>query len=255
MPLDDDAAARIVCDTTRVDIARGRRGDMTRDDHTKTGALGCPFDDPLTSLPKTAQRILKAATKLLAERGYDAVTLENVAAEAGVNKASIRYNFGNKAGLIGAVADALIHDECLRLAADVRGVPEEERLHVAMEGIRRMILDADSFRGYFDILPHAFRDPELRVRMWSLYGWWYKQNLEWLGLGEGYDPEETDDLLMGLTELIAAVPDGLSVQVGLNPEGYDLNRPLAALEFLLRNSMAQLVELAAQRKTATPEPG
>ena len=192
---------------------------MTRDDHTKTGALGCPFDDPLTSLPKTAQRILKAATTLLAERGYDAVTLENVAAEAGVNKASIRYNFGNKAGLIGAVADALIHDECLRLAADVRGVPEEERLHVAMEGIRRMILDADSFRGYFDILPHAFRDPELRVRMWSLYGWWYKQNLEWLGLGEGYDPDETNDMLMGLTELIAAIPDGLSVQVGLNPDG------------------------------------
>ena len=80
--------------------------------------------------------------------------------------------------------------------------------------------------------------------MWSLYGWWYKQNLEWLGLGEGYDPDETNDMLMGLTELIAAIPDGLSVQVGLNPDGYDLNRPLAALEFLLRNSMAQLVELA-----------
>ena len=41
-----------------------------------------------------------AARRLLAERGYPAVTLENVAAEAGVNKASIRYNFGNKAGLV-----------------------------------------------------------------------------------------------------------------------------------------------------------
>ena len=44
--------------------------------------------------------------ELLAERGYEAVTFENVAAEAGVNKASIRYNFGNKAGLVAAVVDA-----------------------------------------------------------------------------------------------------------------------------------------------------
>jgi AcrR family transcriptional regulator len=228
---------------------------MTADDHSKKGSRGCPVDDPLKGLPKTAQRILTAAMRLLAERGYDAVTLENVAAEAGVNKASIRYNFGNKAGLIGAVADALIHDECLRLAADVRGVTEEERLQLAMEGIRRMILEADSFRGWFDILPHAFREPELRARMWSLYGWWYKENLEALGLGEGYDPEDTNDLLMGLTELIAAIPDGLSVQVGLNPEGFDLDRSLAALEFLLRNSMPQLLELAAQRKSSVAQEG
>jgi AcrR family transcriptional regulator len=220
---------------------------MAREEGTKAGVFECPLDDPLTSLPATAQRILKAAISLLAERGYEAVTLENVAAKAGVNKASIRYNFGNKAGLIGAVADALIHDECLRLAADVRSVTEDKRLHVAMEGIRRMILDADSFRGFFDILPHAFREPELRARVWSLYGWWYRQNLEWLGLAEGYDPGATDDLLMGLAELIAAIPDGLSVQLGLDPDGFDPSRPLATLEFLLRNSMAQLVEIAARR--------
>ena len=226
---------------------------MTGDDKKKkTGTVGCPADDPLTSLPQTAQRILKAAIALLAERGYEAVTLENVAAEAGVNKASIRYNFGNKAGLIGAVADALIHDECLRLAADVRSVPEDQRRHVAMEGLRRMILDADSFRGFFDILPHAFREPELRERVWGLYLWWYKQNLPWLGLGDGFDAESSE-MLMGLAELIAAIPDGLSVQMGLNPDGFDLSRPLATLEFLLRNSMAQLVEMAEQQRIAASQ--
>jgi AcrR family transcriptional regulator len=207
------------------------------------GGPGLPLDDPSSTLPETAQRILNAATRLLADRGYEAVTLENVAAEAGVNKASIRYNFGNKAGLLMAIADYLIHDECLRIAADAGKVPEEERLHVAMLGIRRMIVEADSFRGFFDILPHAFRDPELRERMFSLYVWWYQQNLNWLGLGDS--PSVMDsDLLMGLAELIAAVPDGLSVQAGLNPEGFDLSRPLATLEFLLRNSMTQLVEIA-----------
>jgi AcrR family transcriptional regulator len=207
------------------------------------GRLRFPFEDPLDSLPATAQKILNAATSLLAERGYEAVTLENVAAAAGVNKASIRYNFGNKAGLIIAVADALIHDECLRLAADVESVPEDQRLHAAMVGIRRMILDADSFRGFFDIFPHALREPELRARLFALYEWWYHQNLKWLGLA--VPNAESSDMLMGLAELIAAIPDGLSVQVGLNPDGFELSRPLATLEFLLRNSMAQLLQIAA----------
>lgn len=204
-----------------------------------------PLENPLSTLPETAQKILAAASQLLAERGYEAVTLENVAAEAGVNKASIRYNFGNKAGLVAAVADALIHDECLRIAANSRVVSEQDRLNAAMVGIEGMIVSADSFRGFFDILPHAFRDDDLRERLVDLYKWWYRQNLEWLGLavdGEG----EQHELLTGLAELIAAIPDGLSIQAGLDPEDFDLRRPLAALELLLRNSMDQLMRLAKQ---------
>jgi AcrR family transcriptional regulator len=216
------------------------------------GKLRFPLEDPLTTMPATAQRILKAATHLLAERGFEAVTLENVATEAGVNKASIRYNFGNKAGMLMAVVDALIHDECLRIVADTENVPEDERLHVAMLGIRRMIVEADSFRGFFDILPHAFRDPELRERMFSLYVWWYQQNLRWLGLGDN-KPGMDSDMLMGLAELVAAIPDGLSVQAGLNPDGFDLSRPLATLEFLLRNSMEQLVEIAERQTASTAD--
>jgi AcrR family transcriptional regulator len=225
---------------------------VTKSTTSPRGRVSYPFEDPLESLPVTAQKILKAATTLLAERGYEAITLENVASEAGVNKASIRYNFGNKAGLVMAVADALLHDECLRLAADVETVPEEQRLHQAMVGIRRMILDADSFRGFFDILPHAFREPELRARLWSLYAWWYQQNLKALGLA--VPGAESDDMLMGLAELIAAVADGLSEQAGLNPDGFDLERPLATLEFLLRNSMAQLLEIAAAAAAGEASP-
>lgn len=217
---------------------------MTTSKQTPRGRLSFPFEDPLESLPATAQKILVAAQGLLADKGYEAVTLENVAAAAGVNKASIRYNFGNKAGLIIAVADALIHDECLRIAVDIESVPEEERLHVAMVGIRRMILDADSFCGFFDIFPHALREPELRTRLFALYEWWYQQNLKWLGLAA--PNAESNEMLMGLAELIAAIPDGLSVQAGLNPDGFDLGRPLATLEFLLRNSMDQLLAMAAE---------
>jgi AcrR family transcriptional regulator len=48
------------------------------------GRLDVPFDDPLSSLPEAAQKILTAARKLLIEGGYEAMTLENVAGEPGV---------------------------------------------------------------------------------------------------------------------------------------------------------------------------
>ena len=213
-----------------------------------------PFENPLSTLPETAQKILAAASRLLAERGYAAITLENVAAEAGVNKASIRYNFGNKAGLVAAVVDALIHDECLRLAADLRTVSEQDRLHAAMVGIEGMIVGADSFRGFFDILPHAFRDDDLRERMFELYRWWYRQNLAWLGSATDDVDGKQHEILTGLAELIAAIPDGLSVQAGLDPEHFDLRRPLAALELLLRNSMGQLLRLAKNPPTEQAAP-
>jgi AcrR family transcriptional regulator len=226
-------------------VAKETGGTVKKGRVTEKPSKWVPFEDPLATLPETAQKILAAASRLLAERGYQAVTLENVAGEAGVNKASIRYNFGNKAGLLAAVVDALIHDECLRIAADVRSVSEQDRLHVAMVGIQGMIVSADMFRGFFDILPHAFRDGDLRDRLFELYKWWYHQNLLWLGLAS-QTGEQHDELLIGLAELIAAIPDGLSVQAGLDPEHFDLRRPLAALEFLLASAMDRLVELAGE---------
>jgi AcrR family transcriptional regulator len=209
------------------------------------GAVCLPFDDPLSTLPDTAQRILRAAITLLAEEGYQAVTLNRVADAAGVNKSTVLYSFGNKAGLIAAVVDAQIHDECLRLAADLDRVAPQDRLHGAIEGIRRLIESSHFLRGYFDILPHAFREPELRERIFSLYEWWYEQNLRWLDLGG--DAGARPDALRGLGELIAAIPDGLSIQAELGPGDFDVRRPLAALELLLRNSLPQLQALAGRQ--------
>jgi AcrR family transcriptional regulator len=215
-----------------VDDAK-KRGGRTK------GRLDVPFENPISSLPKTAQKILTAARKLLIEGGYEAMTLENIAGEAGVNKASIRYNFGNKAGLVIAVVDAYIHDECLRLVATMKDVPPDAVVATAMSGMRNMLVEADNFEGYFDILPHAFREPELRERMLALYKWWYLQNLAWLGLRDvpGVEQNET---LVGLGELVCAVIDGLCIQAGLQPEGFDMGRALRVFGLLLEQSMEKL---------------
>lgn len=50
-------------------------------------------------------RILKAATELMDERGLDSVTMEEVAARAGVAKGTVFHRFGNRAGLAQALVD------------------------------------------------------------------------------------------------------------------------------------------------------
>ena len=52
---------------------------------------------------ETSGKILRAAQKLFALRGFNGVTMRAVASEAGVNLASIVYYFENKEGLYLAV--------------------------------------------------------------------------------------------------------------------------------------------------------
>src|ERR1700712_2013080 len=63
----------------------------------------------------TKELIVDAALALVAERGFAATSVDDIAATAGVAKGSIFYNFGSKAGLfesiisegVGRLTDAL----------------------------------------------------------------------------------------------------------------------------------------------------
>ncbi len=50
--------------------------------------------------------ILAAATDLICERGIEAVSIDDVAAAAGVGKGTVFRRFGDKAGLVQAVVDS-----------------------------------------------------------------------------------------------------------------------------------------------------
>ncbi len=79
----------------------------------------------------TRDRILKAAERLFAERGYDGTSIRAIVARARVNQAAINYHFDGKEGLYrevlraafrGLTADQLAH------AGDAAGLPREDAL-------------------------------------------------------------------------------------------------------------------------------
>ncbi len=57
----------------------------------------------MSQMPDRAALLLAAADELFGERGYDAVSVGDLAAAAGVNKALVFYYFGSKEGLFARV--------------------------------------------------------------------------------------------------------------------------------------------------------
>jgi TetR/AcrR family transcriptional regulator, acrAB operon repressor len=205
------------------------------------GPLGFPIEDPALSLPETAQKLVEAARRLLLSGGFTALTLDAIAVESGKNKASIKYYFGNKDGLIAAVLDSLDYEDCLALAENLKGTAGRERLHRYIAGQTRLADDAEGFLVFFDLLPHVIRDERLRSRVAALYEWYYKMNVEWLGLAERVRSDNRQRYL-GFVSLMVAIVDGLALQAALRPKGFDLEQAFSALELLLKGRLDDFLQ-------------
>jgi AcrR family transcriptional regulator len=206
-----------------------RSSDLTRMPHLA-------FEDPLASLPTTACNLLVAAKAIVAEEGFEALTLKSVSERAGENKAMVSYYFDNKAGLIAAVLDSVIHDEYLDSLDRMKHVAPGERIPRLVEEMERMAGAGEDFQVFFELLPHALRDDVLRRRLAVLLRWYWKMKLDWLGL-PGEEALDDPDRL-GLAQVLSAVIDGLAIQVAVDPD-VDLANPHRVLRRMLESLEVQ----------------
>jgi AcrR family transcriptional regulator len=191
-------------------------------------------EDPTAQLSPMARKLVAAARRLLARGGYEALTVEAVAAEAGAYRDSVRYYFGSKAAFIAAVVDSLSHDQSLSAVAETQAAPGgDERVHGLIAGDRRLVGDRAAFRDFFAILPHVVLDDELRERVAALYDWYRDLYVE--GLGDATAVEEPR--LRALASLMVAMTDGLAVQKLLDPEGVRLELLFELWESILRGAL------------------
>jgi AcrR family transcriptional regulator len=198
-----------------------------------TGHMSFTFEDPMRSLPETARNLLIAAKEIVAEDGFEALTLKTVSERAGENKAMVSYYFDNKAGLIAAVLDSVIHDEYLDSLDRMKDVAPGERIPRLVDEMQRMAAWAEDFQVFYELLPHVLRDEVLRKRMAVLYRWYWKMKLEWLGAQDGAAGLADPDLL-GLAQLLSAIIDGLAIQTAVDPE-MDLANPYRVLARMLES--------------------
>lgn len=93
----------------------------------------------------TRERILAAAQKLFAEKGFDSTSVRDITAEAGCNVASVNYHFGGKENL---------HLETFR---SMLGLLRDRRLEVLSEVMDRD--PAPTLEEYLESFANGFLDP------------------------------------------------------------------------------------------------
>ena len=198
------------------------------------------LEDPMVALTPTAQRLLAAAQRLLASGGFEALKLSAIAHEAGESKASIGYHFGNKAGLVTALVDSFAHDANRGLIEDTGELPGgEERIHALIDGETRIAADAESYQLFFEVLPHALRDADLRQRVAALYDGYRDTVLRCLDAADPAAKEQLRPFAM----LMIAIVDGLAIQHGLDPDGADVAAATDLWERLVRPYLAEVGSL------------
>lgn len=191
------------------------------------------IEDPAEQLSPTARKLVAAARRLLARGGYEALTVEAVAVEAGAYRDSVRYYFGSKAAFIAVVVDSLSHDQSLSAVVETQAARGgDERVHGLVAADRRLAGDRAAFRDFFALLPHVVLDDELRERVAALYEWYRDLYVEGLG-----DDSADQDRLRVLASLMVAMTDGLAVQKLLDPDGVRLEPLFEAWESMLRAAL------------------
>jgi AcrR family transcriptional regulator len=104
--------------------------------------------------------LLEAARRLIAERGADAVTTDDIAAAAGVGKGTLFRRFGSRAGLMIVLLD---EDEKAQQQAFMFGPPPLGPGAPALDRLLAYGRERLQFvHAHFGLLSDANRDPQMR---------------------------------------------------------------------------------------------
>ncbi len=103
----------------------------------------------------TRERILKAAERLFAERGYDATSIRAIVAKARVNQAAINYHFDGKDGLYREVLRAAFRaltEQQLEHAEEMQAMSREAALAEFIRRQLRPLMGRDEYSRHMRIL-------------------------------------------------------------------------------------------------------
>ncbi|WP_028456055.1 TetR/AcrR family transcriptional regulator [Chitinilyticum litopenaei] len=84
--------------------------------------------------------ILDATTRILAVKGFDLMTIDDIAAEVGISKPSLYKHFKSKEELVGAVMTRLIDEAGAQLASLDAGLSALQQLQALLEWALRVRL-------------------------------------------------------------------------------------------------------------------
>jgi AcrR family transcriptional regulator len=115
----------------------------------------------------TRARLLQAAARVYARRGFGGATLDEVAAEAGFTKGAVYAHFGSKENLLLALMEEHLARQVAEQVAlfDRERITWERPLAGSIRWMERLEQDPDPFRLFVELWIYAQRDERLRTRL------------------------------------------------------------------------------------------
>jgi len=142
---------------------------------------------PRTGGDETRRRLLAEATRAFGSKGYEATSLDEVAAAVGVRKQSLLYYFGSKDDLFQACVDEMSARVAEALAEALEGVDEDAGDHPerVIRAIFRLAEEWPEFPGF--VREASWRGSEVVQRFSSVLEPLRKRALGYLerGMAEG----------------------------------------------------------------------
>jgi AcrR family transcriptional regulator len=184
---------------------------------------------------QTREKLLDAASQVFADRGFEAATIDEVAAAAGYTKGAVYSNFSSKTDLFLALLERRIKIESSRQNAWIAGHSPAEIADILEESTRQPLnWDLRWTMLFTEFWLHAMRDPEARQVLASEYE--RARNLVTDLIAETYEqagltpPFPARDMAI----LIDALGHGIGLQAALDPERVDMRLQAQTLVWMLR---------------------
>lgn len=159
-------------------------------------------------------QIIRASVRLIAERGYHAVRVADIAAACGISSATIHYHFPGRDDLLEAALRYCLDRALERRSAGMEAAGDacDQLLHM----LDRQVPDDDELRYewavWLDLWPEAARSPSVATLHADFYRDWRRVVADVIaaGVDQGvFRKVDADALSVRLTALI----DGLALQV------------------------------------------
>ncbi len=108
---------------------------------------------------ETRRKLLDAAGEVFAEGGYQAATVREICARAGVNVAAVNYHFGDKLGLYTELLKTAVATEAATREDVLRALAPEDALRRFLLGMLRQMNQADRPSCYTKVMTHELAQP------------------------------------------------------------------------------------------------
>jgi AcrR family transcriptional regulator len=178
------------------------------------------------SKARTREALLSSARQLFAEKGFNAATIEEIAAGAGFTRGAFYANFADKTEVFWAVVDAQDAGTFADLERGLDGAAEGDKLARVQDWFVHLLADRPLRRAYAEVMAQASASDATR------FAEAMAANRERIARVLQEQPERPEVPMEHLAAMMLGLVNGLSQQREFEPEAVSVDLLVDGLTYL-----------------------